>query len=208
MSSAVEVRHVGLCAAQVPAELVKRPALRVQFLLDDGLVFLEGDRPLLFEAHLRPLLLGEHRPGQPAHVQGEVVEATQEHVGGDGARLKHFQEVRGVGFKDRQVADDVKGRVLHRPLVADERRTGLGPGHLVHWRLPGALGNLGVGRGQVGARDVEIEDGLPVGFVFGMQEGEGFGLVLGAEAGLLTGGRVLAVENARSAEQDESLFHI
>ena len=103
-------------------------------------------------------------------------------------------------------AADVKGPVLHRAVVADERRTGFGPGHLVHWRLPGPLGNLGVGGGQVGPRDVEIQDGLTVGFVFGMQEGERFGFVLRAQVDLFARGRVLAVVNAGSAEQDESLF--
>ena len=54
---------------------------------------------------------------------------------------------------------------------------------------------------------MQIEHGLAVGFVFGMQERERLGFVLGAEAGLFAGGRVLAVINARSPEQDKSLFH-
>ncbi len=45
------------------------------------------------------------------------------------------------------------------------------------------------------------------GFVLGMQERERLGFVLGAQAVLFAGGRVLAVKNARSFEQDESRFH-
>jgi hypothetical protein len=49
---------------------------------------------------------------------------------------------------------------------------------------------------------------LPGGRVLGVYEGDGLGLVFGAETGLFAGGRILAVENARPPEQDESLFHI
>ena len=110
-------------------------------------------------------------------------------------------------FQYRQVADDVERPVLHRPLVADERRPGLGARHFVHRGLPSALGNLRVGRGQIRPGDVEIEHWLAVGFVLGMQEREGFSFVLGAETVLLAGGGVLAVINPRPAEEDESLFH-
>lgn len=202
-----QARNVGLSAAQMPAKFIKCPALRVRFACDDGLVFLPRDRPLLLEADFRPLFFREHRPRQPTHVEGEIVKPTQKHVCCHGTSFKHFQELRGVGFQNRQVTDDVKSPVLHCPLVADERRPGLGAGHLIHRRLPGALGDLRVGRGQIRPGDVEIKHGLPVGFVLGMQEREGLGFVLGAEAVLLASGRVLTVKNARSAEQYESRFH-
>jgi hypothetical protein len=48
---------------------------------------------------------------------------------------------------------------------------------------------------------------VPGGFVLGMQEREGFGFVLGAETVLLAGRSCPRCKNARSAEQDESLFH-
>jgi hypothetical protein len=69
------------------------------------------------------------------------------------------------------------------------------------------LGDSGIAGRQVGAGDVKIEDGLPVGFVLGMQERKRLGFVLRAQAVLFAGGRVLTVKNARSAEQDESRFH-
>jgi hypothetical protein len=48
---------------------------------------------------------------------------------------------------------------------------------------------------------------LARGLVLGVQEGDGLGLVFGSQTGLFAGGRILAVEDARSPEQDESLFH-
>ena len=73
--------------------------------------------------------------------------------------------------------------------------------------LPGAGGDLGIGGGQVGARDLEVEHGLAEGFVLGVEEGLGFRFVLGSEAGLLAGGGVLGVEDAGAPEQDEPLIH-
>jgi hypothetical protein len=54
---------------------------------------------------------------------------------------------------------------------------------------------------------MKIEDGLAEGFVFGMQERQGFGFVLRSETDLLAGGGVLGIENARSPEHDKPLFH-
>ena len=42
---------------------------------------------------------------------------------------------------------------------------------------------------------------------FGAEQDGRLGFVLGAQARLLAGNGVLAVKNARSAEQDESRFH-
>jgi hypothetical protein len=52
-----------------------------------------------------------------------------------------------------------------------------------------------------------IEDRLPDRFVLGVKQGVGFRLVLGAQAELLAGGGVLAVEHPRAPEQDKPLFH-
>jgi hypothetical protein len=54
--------------------------------------------------------------------------------------------------------------------------------HLLHDASPSSLGKGGIARRQVGAGNVEIERGLPVGFVLGMKEREGFGFVLGVKA--------------------------
>ena len=52
-----------------------------------------------------------------------------------------------------------------------------------------------------------VKHGLLAGFVLGMPKRQEFGLVLGAQARLFAGGRVLAVKSAPSAEQDKSRFH-
>jgi hypothetical protein len=59
--------------------------------------------------------------------------------------------------------------------------------------LPSALGNLGVGRGQICPRNMQVQDGLPVGFVLGMKQRQSFGFVLSAQAVLLPGTRPVAV---------------
>jgi hypothetical protein len=54
---------------------------------------------------------------------------------------------------------------------------------------------------------LKIENRLPVGFVLGMKDGQGFGLVLGAQAVLFARHGVLGIKNSGSPEQDESRFH-
>ena len=98
-------------------------------------------------------------------------------------------------------------RQLPIRLTAVVSRPGLGLGHLVHRHLPSPLGNFGVNSRQIRPGDLQVQDGLPVGFVLGMKDREGFGFVLGAQAVLLARHGGLAVINARSSEQDESLFH-
>src|SRR5713101_6834350 len=52
-------------------------------------------------------------PGQPRHVEGEVVDAAQKDVRGDPAAAKRVKEMFGPGFDDRQVADGIERIVLH-----------------------------------------------------------------------------------------------
>ena len=99
------------------------------------------------------------------------------------------------------------GFVLHRPLASRLRRPGPAPGHLVHGNLPGAARRFRVGRGHVGPGDLAVKGGLAKRLVLCVEKRVGFGLVLCAEALLFVGGGVLAIENARAAEQDESRFH-
>jgi hypothetical protein len=103
--------------------------------------------------------------------------------------------------------DEVEGLVFHRPLVADAGGAGLGPGHLIHRDLPGAGGDADVGGREVGAGDLEVEDGLANGFVLRVEERLRFGRVLGSEADLFAGGRVFGVEDAVAPEEDEPLIH-
>jgi len=74
-------RQVGLRRAQVPRQLIERLAFGIGFAGDDGLMFLPCDGPLLLELDFRPAFLGQHRPRQPRHVHGKVVDAPQIDVG-------------------------------------------------------------------------------------------------------------------------------
>jgi hypothetical protein len=77
-----------------------------------------------------------------------------------------------------------------------------------HDILPCALCQCRVGVLQIGLGDLQVHGRLPGGLVFCIQEGDGFAFVFCAEAGLSAGRSFLAIENTRSPEQDESLFHI
>jgi len=217
--------HVGLRATQVPAEFVERPALRVLFVFDIGLVLLlrnlgsgvqcakirrgslPGDCPFFLETSGQPLLLGEDRPGQPVHAKGEIVNPPQINIRRDGSQFQRLQKMRCLGFQNRQIADEVKCFILHRHYMTGVRRSRFVPGHLVHRYLPGALGNFGVGGSQVSSGDLEIQEGLAVNFVPRMKDDQGFSFVLGAQAGLFAGLRVFAVKDARSINQIKTWFH-
>jgi len=77
----------------VPRQFVKRLALGVRLTGDNSLVFLLCNRPFDFEADGRPLAFGHHGPGQPAHVEGEVVQPPQIHVGRNRAFLQGLENV-------------------------------------------------------------------------------------------------------------------
>ena len=64
---------VALTRAQMPAQLVKCFPFGIPLGGDNLLVFGQRDGAFFFEAHLRPLFLGQDGPRQPVHVQGEVV---------------------------------------------------------------------------------------------------------------------------------------
>ena len=51
---------------------------------------------------------------------------------------------------------------------------------------------------------MQVQDGLPVGFVLGMEQRQRLGFVLGAQTVLLVGGGVFGVKNSGSPKQDES----
>ena len=86
-------------------------------------------------------------------------------------------------------------------------RAGLERQHGIHDILPCSLRQCRVGVLQIDLGDLQVHGRLPGRLVLGVKEGDGFALVFGAETGLFAGRRFLAIENARSPEQDESLFH-
>jgi hypothetical protein len=55
---------------------------------------------------------------------------------------------------------------------------------------------------------VEIHRGLVGGLVFDVDQAQGVGLVLRAQAGLFAGGRVFGVINPEALKQNEPIFHV
>ena len=105
-----------------------------------------------------------------------------------------------MGFNDWKISDEIESPVLHRPFVADARGPSLGLGHFIHRHLPGALGYFRVSGGEIRSGDLQIEDGLPVRFIFGMEQGDRLRFVLRAETDLFSSGGVLGIENPGAAE--------
>jgi len=69
-----QVGDVSLRAAEMPAQLVKAPPLRILFALQDELMLLDGDRSFGLKTNFWPEALGNDRPGQPIHREAEVVQ--------------------------------------------------------------------------------------------------------------------------------------
>lgn len=73
------------------------------------------------------------------------------------------EEVVRDGLDDRLVADAVEGFGAECSGSAQLGRVFAVAGHLVHDDLPSSRRNLGIMRGEVGARHGEIDGGLMVG---------------------------------------------
>ena len=117
---------------------------------------------------------------------------------------EHHQKILGVGFDEPPLPESVKRAGLQSTDVAHLAgflAVGL---HFVNDGLPSALRYRWIAGRQVGAGDLHIERGLAVGFIFGVKQDAGFGLVLGAQAGLFAGQGVLGIKSSAPVEQDES----
>src|ERR1035437_5628060 len=84
-----QISDIALGAGEEPAQLVEVPALLVLLPRDDELVFLLGDPALGLVADLGELLLPQDGPGEPAHVEREVLGPAQEYVRADRSPLHH-----------------------------------------------------------------------------------------------------------------------
>jgi len=78
----VEAGHIGLRAAKMPAEPVKRPHFLIWFTRHNALMFFQGDGAFVTELNSRPLSPRDDGPGNPAHVHGKVVQTSEEDIGG------------------------------------------------------------------------------------------------------------------------------
>ena len=115
----------------------------------------------------------------------------------------------GLGFQNRQVANQIKRLVLDGTLPTNAGGSAFGFGQFFHRHLPGPLGHHRIGRGQIGARQPEIQMRLPVRLGFGGEQRGGFSALAGVQAFLFAGFIVMDVINpAIAAVETESLLHI
>lgn len=103
-----QVGDVGLRSAAFPEQFVKQPALRTTLGLNQKPVFLKGDCPPLLIAQFRPRIFDENRPGQPAKVQGQIVEPAEVIVGRRSACMENAKQIFARGFKQHFVADGIE----------------------------------------------------------------------------------------------------
>ena len=146
-------------------------------------MFLPSDTALLTVVQSGPLFPGQDRPGQPRHGQGEVVEPAQDVVGRDRARLQRLQEVFRPRLQDRQGAERIERVFLQRtyiPFACALLHPLLGFDQFVHDGLPGPRHDVGIAGGKIGAGDLQVDRGLTVGLILGVQQAHCFDPVCGA----------------------------
>ena len=190
-------------------QLVKRFPFGILFTGNDGLMFRPGDGPFVFELNLRPLPFHNHRPRQPRHVEGEVVDAPQINIARNFSYFEHAQEMFRPGFQNRQMADGVEGFVLDGCLPAALRLTFFEFYHFLHDELPVAGGNLRIAGGDIGAGDLQIHGGLFGRLAFGVEQSNCSGAVIRAEAFLFARHVIVNVVAPAffTAIEPESLSH-
>ena len=171
-------------------------------------MFLPGDRALAPVFHFGPPLFREHGPGQPAHVEREVVNAPQVNVGGHPAALQHAQEVVRLRLEHGQIVEALKGAVFAGDLPARLGDAGFEFDDFRHHALPGAAGDLGIADSEVSAGDLPIDQRLLMRLVLGVQEAAGLAFIGRLEARALVGVAVEQVENAAlAAIHSEACVH-
>lgn len=98
------------------------------------------------------------------------------------------------GFEYLEFADGIKRLVCHCTLGAQAIAALLGPDEFVHDLLPGAVDKARIGRCQVSPGDLEVECGLALSLVFGLDNLLSSILVGGGQGGAFSRKAVFAVE--------------
>jgi hypothetical protein len=113
--------------------------------------------------------------------------------------LENREKIFGGGFKQFFMTDAVEGVRLHTANVTDARwlfAVGL---NLIHDGLPGAMQKRRVGGGEIGAGNLQIQRGLSVRIVLGLDKLPGFVGVSGVKTGAFAGHGVHAIKPSTSA---------
>ena len=107
--------------------------------------------------------------------------------------FQNHQKILGTGFHERLASESLIRFGLHGPSAMGLRGCLAMRLQLVHHRLPRARAHGRIAGGQVGARDLDVQPGLPERFIPGVEDGESLGLVLGLQAGLFAEGSIFAI---------------
>ena len=171
-------------------------------------VFFRSHGAAVLGADLRPDPLGKDRPGKPAQVTSQIVQATKI-VGNRVAIVVHDREQILCGRLDeRLVADRIERFRAEDSRAAFLRRRDPVGTHLAHDRHPGARVHLRIVRGKIRARHGEIQCRQPVRFVLNVKQLFRRLAVFGAQAALLAGFVVLPIEDTvRSLEETVFVEH-
>ena len=155
------------------------------------LVLRQRDTALGLRVIFRPEARGHNRDGKPAQAQSETMQTSQVKYMRWLGVLHDLQEIGGGGFQQGFVPDRVKAGVPERAEVTLAAAEATARLHLVHDGLPGAQQERGITGRELGAGQLQIEEGTAVRLVGGFDQLAGGGLVACAQTLLLAGGRVL-----------------
>ena len=122
------------------------------------------------------------------------MESAKDVIGRNGAHLQRVQVMFGPCLQDRQGPKRIERVLFERAHVTFARAPLLGFDKFVHDDLPGARHDVWIAGGQIGAGNLQIDGGLTVRLVLGVQQAECFDPVCGAKSFLLARDTVLDVE--------------
>ena len=198
---------VGAGPAEIPAELIEGPALRVGFPVEDPAVFFFGDGPFGLVTNFGPAFLGQNGFGQPTEIEGEVLEPAEVGVGGNGPGVHRSQKLIGPGPEQGQFQQTGHRTIFARDLdaVPGGRSFGVIGGVGVDDVFPGSGGRIRIDAADIGhAHAVGTIRGFSA-LAVGLVEAFGLLLVLGLEACLAATEDVLNIEGAIGTFLEEAI---
>ena len=119
----------------------------------------ERDGTFGFKAHGWPLPPGNQQPGQPAHIESEVVQLAQEDVGADRALTNGGEEVLRAGLDEDPGPEVRQGLVADGGSPAELVGAALGGHDLLNGLASSACGGTGIAARQVGPAMCKLSAG-------------------------------------------------
>lgn len=160
----------------------------------------QSDGALRFGFRFRPEPGREHRKGNPAKPEGQIVQPFEVMRHGDGSMVQNREEIFRPGFDEPGVLKRLECLAPHRAGAAlPGGITAIGL-HLLHDCAPGAARKLRILRGQTGLEKQQVETGVGHRLTFDFEQTQRGRAILGVERLLFSGPGVLHVERATTAK--------